>query len=87
MTQELLKPLNDLSYLLECAALDYTGELKTELRALCKSLGAGYSHIPEAAQSLPKLERALELYRTDRKAEGASQLVAVSRFWWAAVAA
>lgn len=86
MTPELLKPLDHLSYLLECAALDYTGELKTELGELCRCLRAGYSHIPEAVQSLPQLERALESYRANRKAEGASDLAAVSRSWWAAVA-
>lgn len=33
---DFLKPLNDLAYCCECAAQDYTGELKSELSELCQ---------------------------------------------------
>lgn len=87
MAQELLKPLNDLSYLLECAALDYTGELKAELASLCQSARSEYGDIPWVAQSLPKLEMALKSYCAGHEADGARHLAAISRSWWAAVAA
>lgn len=35
-SEHLLKPLHDVAYLCECAAQDYTGELKSELSALCE---------------------------------------------------
>ena len=85
MRQDLLTLLNDLSYLIECAALDYTGELKTELGALCDRIRGEFAQVPEAVQALPQLERALESYRKGCKGDGASRLVSVNRSWWAVV--
>ncbi len=84
--QNLLTPLDDLAYLIECAALDYTGELKTELSRLCESIrngGQGYEATIVQA-SLPDLEASLRAYRTDQKSQGASGLIRISRAWWAA---
>lgn len=80
----MLRPLDDLCYLLECAALDCTGELKSGLSNLCAAIEArtaGYG--PHAVQrELPELRAALLDYRSDRKGDGASRLGAVSRRWW-----
>lgn len=89
MSQDILKPLDHLSYLVECAALNYMGELKTELADLCrriKGAEAGYCS-PAVAASLPDLEDALALFRGDTKLAGAGKLSAVSRKWWAAAGA
>lgn len=84
---DLLKPLNDLAYLIECAALDYTGEVKSELSVLCEAIqqrASGYE-AHEVQSALPKLESALEAFHSRQKGSGISILAAVSRDWWAAV--
>ena len=81
---ELLRPLDDLAYLIECAALDYRGELKTELSHLCtavESQAEGYTAEP-VQRELKELQAALGAYRADQKGTGASRLIAVSRRWW-----
>lgn len=78
---DVLRPLDDLAYLIECAALDYRGELKTELMHLCTAVetrAPGYA--AEAIQSeLKELQAALASYRADEKDAGASRLIAISR--------
>lgn len=84
---DFLKPINDLAYCCECAAQDYTGELKSELAQLClriKNKSQGYE-APEIQVELPKLESALENYRSSNKGQGAMLLASASRNWWAAV--
>jgi hypothetical protein len=89
---DLLKPLDHLSYLLECAALDCMGELKSELSKLCTSITEGRPgyEAPEVKASLPQLEEASILFRSNnlpnstKKAQGASILSSVSRYWWTA---
>lgn len=84
---DFLKPLNDLAYCCECAAQDYTGELKSELSQLCQRIQAK-SHGYEAQEiqaELPKLESALENYRSSNKGQGAMLLTSVSRNWWTVV--
>ena len=84
---DFLKPLNDLAYCCECAAQDYTGELKTELSELCQHIRSqkpGYE-VQEIQVALPKLESALECYRSGNKSHGATLLARVSRDWWAVV--
>jgi len=83
--KDLLLPLDDLAYLVECAALDYTGELKTELSRLCENIRCGATgyeaQIVQA--SLVELDSSLVDYRTGQKSRGTSGLVRVSRKWWA----
>lgn len=84
---DFLKPLNDIAYLCECAAQDYTGELKTELSDLCRLIrekAPGYV-AEEIQAALPRLERALESYRARENGQGAMILAGVSRDWWAVV--
>jgi len=86
---ELLRPISDLGYLMECAALNYTGELKWGLAKLCERIQRrtpGYD--PEEIQAaLPALERSLSSYRLGQDSEGAGILSAVNRAWWTAVKA
>jgi hypothetical protein len=83
---DLLKPLNDLAYAIECAALDYNGELKSELSALCSVIreGAPGYEAHEVKSALPALENALEAFHSRQGEAGASLLAKVSRDWWAA---
>ena len=84
---DFLKPLNDLAYCCECAAQDYTGELKSELSELCQHIrkqAPGYE-AQEVQAALPKLEKALESYRSRENGQGAMLLASVSRKWWAVV--
>jgi hypothetical protein len=84
---DLLKPLNDLAYCCECAAQDYTGELKSELSDLCQLIRgqvSGYEAL-EIQAALPRLEGALDNYRSRQKEQGAMILAGVSRDWWAVV--
>ena len=84
---DFLKPLDNISSLIECSAISCNGELKSELVRLCSSIRDrrdGYtSDLVQA--SLPELERALSTYRSGRYDEGASDLIRVSRRWWHAV--
>lgn len=79
-----LEPLNDLCYIVECAAQDHTGELKSELSALCDRIESAEPpyHLAHYAASLPELKDALEFYRSRKLYEGAIRLSAVSRLWW-----
>jgi hypothetical protein len=84
---DLLKPLNDLAYLVECAALDYNGELRSELSILCQVIqqrASGYE-AHEVQSVLPKLQSALEAIHSRQKSSATSILVGVSRDWWALV--
>lgn len=84
---DILKPLDDIAYCCECAALDYAGELKSELSALCQRIqqrAAGYE-AQEVQAALPRLEDALASYRSGQKDQGAGILSSVSREWWKAV--
>lgn len=84
---DFLKPLNDLAYCCECAALDYTGELKSELSNLCNLIrkqAPGYE-AHEVQISLAKLETTLESFYSCDKDQGSLFLSSVSRAWWAVV--
>ena len=80
----ILKPLNDIAYCLECAAQDYTGELKTELLSLCHNIEnkePGYQ-MPEVQREYTMLNKALKNYRQGHTEDGATQLATISRNWW-----
>lgn len=78
---DFLKPLNDLAYCCECAAQDYSGELKSELSELCQLISdqtPGYD-AQEVQEALPRLQKALESYRAHENCQGAMLLARVSR--------
>jgi hypothetical protein len=79
-----LKLLNDLSYIVECAAMDHLGEAKRELRELCEKLE---SADPELADSRIKMLHnelaSIEYcYRHDDRFTGTSKLNALLRSEW-----
>lgn len=83
----ILKPLNDIAYLCECAAQNYTGELKSELKELCgliREKEAGYK-AEEIQAALPRLEKALEYFQLGDNSQGTMILAGISRTWWAVV--
>jgi hypothetical protein len=84
----LLRVLNDLSYVVECAAMDYIGEAKSELSGLCKRLEADSNYpIPDHANVAAELRVVWSHYSRGDKLEGSSKLVQVSRKRWNIVGA
>ena len=82
--QNLLIPLDDLAYLLECAAMDCRGELKGELHILISAIEdrrPGYK-ADSLQGSLPDLRAALDQYRAGKGNAGACLLSRVSRALW-----
>ena len=79
----ILNALNDLSYVVECAALDYMGEGKTELENLCNDLETNPQYAFEGReQFVIQLRETLACYKADDKASGAMRLMSVSRSLW-----
>jgi hypothetical protein len=78
----LLKFLDDLAYVFESVACDYTGEGKTELSRLCDKLQNGEYKIEERAETLAKCNAALELYYERHYHEGSRILSQISRELW-----
>ncbi|TZF90880.1 hypothetical protein [Cognatilysobacter lacus] len=78
------EPLGDLAHLLECAALDYRGQLKTELADLCKCPeGASDGYALDPVQSeLRELVGSLGACRAGRNNSGAGTLSAIGRRCW-----
>ena len=80
----LLKTLNDICYVLECAALDYLGEGRSELGLLCDRLETDPSYaIPDHNQVALELRGVLADYKNGDKLKGSSRLGRVSRSLWA----
>lgn len=84
MTVSQIKLLNELSYILECAAIEYFGEAKSELREMCKKLE---SEDPDLADPRIKalhneLARIEYCYRHDDRFAGTSKLNALLRREW-----
>jgi hypothetical protein len=70
MGAKLLKSLDDLSYFLECATLDCTDELKSELEARCgriKNAEPGFCS-PAVTTSLPEVGAGASLASERRQA-------------------
>jgi hypothetical protein len=79
----ILKTLDELSYVIECAALDFLGEGRTELGKLCENLESNPAYAFEgSAEILAGLREALALYRKDNKVDGSTRLTQVSRALW-----
>lgn len=78
----LLKFLDDLAYVFESVACDYTGEGKTELSRLCDELQNGDYKIEDRAEILAKCREALKLYYGMHYHEGSRILSHISRDLW-----
>jgi hypothetical protein len=84
-TQALLWILDDLTYLIECAALDYTGEGRYELDKLCERVETDPRYrCADSELIAARLRHALEKYTGARKnvAHGHSLLITLSRDLW-----
>ena len=78
-----LAVLNDLTYVLECAALDFMGEGKTALDCLCDQLESNPAYaLHDHVEIAVTLRGALGHYRHRDRAGGAAILSRVSRELW-----
>jgi hypothetical protein len=78
-----LRTLDDLAYVIECAALDFLGEGRTELGKLCDRLESDAAYdFDGRARILSGLREALVCYRRDDKVEGNIRVTKVSRALW-----
>jgi hypothetical protein len=81
----LLRILDDLAYVIECASLDYMGEGRFELDRLCERMQADPDYrIAEGDQVVGRLREALALYRNrgGDYPQGHSRLMSTSRELW-----
>lgn len=79
--------LDDICYVLECAATNCMGEGKSELSALCGRLeegGEAYA-VPGREQLAARLRVILGLYRSDQRQDASVRLGGISRELWATV--
>ena len=78
-----LRTLDDLAYVIECAALDFLGEGRTELGKLCDRLEHDAEYAFDGrAEILVGLREALACYRRDDKVDGTIQVTRISRALW-----
>lgn len=83
----MLRVLNELSYVVECAAMDYIGEAKSELSELCTHLESDPNFaIPDHANIAAELRVVWSLYSRGDRLEASGKLVKVSRRLWTSVA-
>lgn len=83
----LLTILNDLSWIIECVAMDHIGEGKSELGVLCKNLMADPAYaVQEKERVAQELEAARAAYVADDQRVGTHRLMEVSRRLWKAAA-
>jgi len=79
----LLRTLDDLGYVIECAALDFIGEGRTELGKLCDNLENNAEYFFDGRDRiLGGLRDALACYRRDDKADGTIRVTQISRELW-----
>ena len=79
----ILKTLEHLGYVIECAAVDYMGEVKTELSSLCEKLECDSEYSFERSEKIARdLRQALENYRRRENMAGSSGLSRVNRELW-----
>jgi hypothetical protein len=81
----ILKTLDDLSYIIECAAIDHMGDGKFELANLSDRLESDDPEygIPDRHLLAAKLRECLSLYRSGDKYGSFSRLAQASRKLWA----
>lgn len=77
-----LKILNDLAYIIECVANDYSGEAKTELRNLCELLKDNSIPIEGREALFLQLKEALKFLDDGAKKDAARVLGASNRTLW-----
>ena len=84
MNMPLLTVLDDIAYIIECAALDYLGEGKSAIRILCERLESEVQEyeIDDRRLISAQLRLALESYKSGDKLSGTGQLNAISRNLW-----
>ena len=81
----LLRVLDDLAYVIECASLDYMGEAKFELDRLCRRIEADpHYRIADGDEVAGRLREALSLYARGGREypQGHSRLMSTSRELW-----
>lgn len=79
----ILKCLDELAYVIECAALDFMGECRTGLGRLCDKLEHDSDYAFDGMEPIVAgLREALACYRRDDKAEGTTRVTQVSRALW-----
>ncbi len=81
----LLRVLDDLAYVIECASLDYMGEGKYELDKLCKRIETDpHYRIADGDGVAGRLREALSLYARGGRdyPQGHSRLMSTSRELW-----
>jgi hypothetical protein len=81
----LLRILDDLAYVIECASLDYMGEGKYELDNLCRRIETDPRYrIAEGEGVAERLREALSLYANGGRdyPQGHSRLMSTSRELW-----
>jgi hypothetical protein len=78
-----LRTLDDLAYVIECAALDFLGEGRSELGKLCDKLENDAEYVFYGREDiLAGLREALACYRRDDKIDGTIRVTQVSRALW-----
>jgi hypothetical protein len=84
----LLTVLNDLSWVIECAAMDHMGEGKSELGMLSKRLLSDSAYeIADGKEISTELAQARKAYMAGEMTLGSHKLMTVSRRLWGAVVA
>jgi len=78
-----LQILDDMAHIIECIALTYTGEAKSELSGLIARLEGDPKIAASFAAELAKLNEAMSLFRSDKYPHATSVLVSVNRTLWA----
>ncbi|GAA5524055.1 hypothetical protein Maes01_00607 [Microbulbifer aestuariivivens] len=81
--EKILRTLEHLSYIIECASVDFMGEAKTELQRLCEDLenDSEYFFAEKEAVSA-ELRDALSKYKNHNYKAGTSKLASTNRKLW-----
>ncbi len=83
-----LRVLEHLSYVIECAAMEYRGEAKYELGCLCTKIETDpLFDVSDASDAIQELHIAQEAFMREDPRAGASALARASRALWRAAAA
>lgn len=81
-----LRVLEHLSYVIECAALEYRGEVKYELGNLCRKIEADpLFKISDTSGAIRELHTAQDAFSREDPRAGASALARASRALWGLV--
>jgi hypothetical protein len=79
----ILRSLDDIASIMECAALDYLGCAKAELGRLCEHLDKDRDYDFDGNADLSvKLREVLACYVSGNKMDGTTRLIQISRSLW-----